>query len=171
MCARRFVQDRPGGIRQLRLDRQRRCADHGSGDHRRRPGRTDRAGRRSRPGRRGIMIVTVTPNPSIDRTVTLSTTRSAVPCTGCSRVTTEPGGKGVNVARALTLAGLVTLAVLPAARHDPPRHGAAVGWCCRSTRCRSTVRSAPTSRSPNPMAPQPKSTSPARVIDEITLAR
>ena len=34
-------------------------------------------------------------------------------------VTTEPGGKGVNVARALTLAGLDTVAVLPAARHDP----------------------------------------------------
>lgn len=65
------------------------------------------------------MIVTVTPNPSIDRTVTLATplTRGAV-----HRVTSaisEPGGKGVNVARALTLAGLDTLAVLPAADTDP----------------------------------------------------
>ena len=53
----------------------------------------------------GRMIVTVTPNPSIDRTVTLTgpLTRGAVH--RVSSVTTEPGGKGVNVARALTLAG------------------------------------------------------------------
>ena len=51
------------------------------------------------------MIVTVTPNPSIDRTVTLAAplTRGAVH--RVTSVTTEPGGKGVNVARALTLAG------------------------------------------------------------------
>jgi 1-phosphofructokinase len=65
------------------------------------------------------MIVTVTPNPSIDRTVTLAAplTRGAV-----HRVlsaTTEPGGKGVNVARALTLAGLEAVAVLPAPADDP----------------------------------------------------
>ncbi len=65
------------------------------------------------------MIVTVTPNPSIDRTVALSTplVRGAV-----HRVTSaigEPGGKGVNVARALALAGLDTVAVLPAADVDP----------------------------------------------------
>ena len=65
------------------------------------------------------MIVTVTPNPSIDRTVSLgaSLTRGAV-----HRVTSaisEPGGKGVNVARALGLAGLDTVAVLPTADADP----------------------------------------------------
>ena len=65
------------------------------------------------------MIVTVTPNPSIDRTVTLTAplTRGAVH--RVSSVTTEPGGKGVNVARALTLAGLDAVAVLPAAGNDP----------------------------------------------------
>jgi 1-phosphofructokinase len=65
------------------------------------------------------MIVTVTPNPSIDRTVTLATplTRGAVH--RVSSVTTEPGGKGVNVARALTLAGLDAVAVLPAPSTDP----------------------------------------------------
>jgi 1-phosphofructokinase len=65
------------------------------------------------------MIVTVTPNPSVDRTVSLPTalTRGAV-----HRITTvssEPGGKGVNVARALTQAGLDALAVLPAPPSDP----------------------------------------------------
>src|SRR3954453_10386470 len=65
------------------------------------------------------MIVTVTPNPSIDRTVTLSgpLTRGAVH--RVTSATTEPGGKGVNVARALTLAGLDAVAILPAADADP----------------------------------------------------
>ena len=65
------------------------------------------------------MIVTVTPNPSIDRTVTLPTalTRGAVH--RVTSVTSQAGGKGVNVARALTLAGLDTVAVLPAAANDP----------------------------------------------------
>ncbi|MCB0950464.1 MAG: 1-phosphofructokinase [Mycobacterium sp.] len=65
------------------------------------------------------MIVTVTPNPSIDRTVTLPTplTRGAVH--RVSSVTSQAGGKGVNVARALIMAGLDALAVLPAATNDP----------------------------------------------------
>ena len=85
------------------------------GDQRRRPRAAHRAGRRG--GRR--MIVTVTPNPSIDRTVTLATplTRGAVH--RVSSVTTEPGGKGVNVARALTLAGVDAVALLPASGTDP----------------------------------------------------
>jgi len=65
------------------------------------------------------MIITVTPNPSIDRTVTLpgELVRGAVH--RVTSVSSEPGGKGVNVARALTLADLDTVAVLPAAEHDP----------------------------------------------------
>ncbi len=65
------------------------------------------------------MIVTVTPNPSTDRTVSLSSalTRGAVH--RVSSVSSEPGGKGVNVARALTLAGVDAIAVLPAAAADP----------------------------------------------------
>jgi 1-phosphofructokinase len=65
------------------------------------------------------MIVTVTPNPSLDRTVTLASplTRGAVQ--RVDTVTVEPGGKGINVARALTLATVDALAVLPAADHDP----------------------------------------------------
>lgn len=65
------------------------------------------------------MIVTVTPNPSIDRTVALpgELVRGAVH--RVTAVSSEPGGKGVNVTRALTLAGLDNVAVLPAAQHDP----------------------------------------------------
>jgi 1-phosphofructokinase len=65
------------------------------------------------------VIITVTPNPSIDRTVTLGAalTRGAVH--RVRSVSMEPGGKGVNVARALTLAGFDAIAVLPAPLHDP----------------------------------------------------
>lgn len=65
------------------------------------------------------MIITVTPNPSLDRTVTLASplTRGAVQ--RVDSVTVEPGGKGINVARALTLADVAAEAVLPAAEDDP----------------------------------------------------
>lgn len=65
------------------------------------------------------MIVTVTPNPSIDRTVTLpgELVRGAVH--RVTAVSSEPGGKGVNVTRALTLAGVDNVAVLPAGEQDP----------------------------------------------------
>jgi 1-phosphofructokinase len=65
------------------------------------------------------VIVTVTPNPSIDRTVTLPSalTRGAVH--RVTSVTSQAGGKGVNVARVLTLAGVDAVALLPAATNDP----------------------------------------------------
>ncbi|MCI2423045.1 1-phosphofructokinase [Saccharopolyspora sp. K220] len=58
------------------------------------------------------MIVTVTPNPSLDRTVQVDRlVPGAVHRT--VRVRLDPGGKGVNVARALAAAEVPTLAVLP----------------------------------------------------------
>ncbi|MGK2881758.1 MAG: 1-phosphofructokinase family hexose kinase [Mycobacterium sp.] len=65
------------------------------------------------------MIVTVTPNPSIDRTVTLTLPLVRGAVHRVTEGTTEPGGKGVNVARALTLAHVDAIAVLPAAPGDP----------------------------------------------------
>ncbi|BCI50801.1 1-phosphofructokinase [Mycolicibacterium litorale] len=65
------------------------------------------------------MIVTVTPNPSIDRTVALPGPLSRGAVQRVSSVTSEPGGKGVNVARVLTLAATDVLALLPAAGGDP----------------------------------------------------
>ncbi|WP_313676617.1 1-phosphofructokinase [Mycolicibacterium sp.] len=65
------------------------------------------------------MIVTVTPNPSTDRTVTLPAELVRGGVHRVTSVSSEPGGKGVNVARALTLAGLEVVAVLPAGSHDP----------------------------------------------------
>lgn len=58
------------------------------------------------------MILTVTPNPSLDRTYELpSLARGAVLRAVADRV--EPGGKGVNVSRAVTAAGHRTVAVVP----------------------------------------------------------
>src|SRR4051794_20006178 len=58
------------------------------------------------------MILTFTPNPSVDRTVEVDgLVRGAVLRATGARV--DPGGKGVNVSRALAAAGHKTRAVLP----------------------------------------------------------
>lgn len=58
------------------------------------------------------MIVTLTPNPSLDRAITIpELQRGAVLRATSSRV--DPGGKGVNVSRALAAQGAETIAVLP----------------------------------------------------------
>ncbi|MET9470834.1 MULTISPECIES: 1-phosphofructokinase [unclassified Streptomyces] len=58
------------------------------------------------------MILTVTPNPSLDRTYELpGLTRGAVLRSTHDRV--DPGGKGINVSRAVAAAGHRTIAVAP----------------------------------------------------------
>ncbi|MGW7553902.1 1-phosphofructokinase [Streptomyces rimosus] len=58
------------------------------------------------------MILTVTPNPSLDRTYEIpALERGAVLRATTDRI--DPGGKGVNVSRAVAAAGHRTLAVLP----------------------------------------------------------
>ncbi|MGW1890185.1 1-phosphofructokinase [Streptomyces sp. NPDC002004] len=58
------------------------------------------------------MILTVTPNPSLDRTYEVpSLDRGEVVRATGERM--DPGGKGVNVSRAVAAAGVRTLAVLP----------------------------------------------------------
>ena len=58
------------------------------------------------------MIVTLTPNPSVDRTLVLDTfIRGAV--NRCTATLAEPSGKGINVALALHNHGVPVLAVLP----------------------------------------------------------
>jgi len=59
------------------------------------------------------MIVTLTPNPSVDRTVSIADLqRGEVQRATATRI--DPGGKGVNISRALTAHKARTLAVLPA---------------------------------------------------------
>lgn len=67
----------------------------------------------------GASVITVTPNPSIDRTATLGGELVRGGVHRVTSVTSEPGGKGVNVARALNLAGVDVVAILPAGGHDP----------------------------------------------------
>ncbi len=65
------------------------------------------------------MIVTVTLNPSIDRTAELP---GPLVRGGVHRVVTivdQPGGKGVNISRACVAAGVSTCAVLPAEADGP----------------------------------------------------
>lgn len=65
------------------------------------------------------MITTLTPNPSLDRTVSLPGELIRGGVNRLTGVTIEPGGKGLNVARVLVGAGQTVTAVLPAAAHDP----------------------------------------------------
>ena len=59
------------------------------------------------------MIVTVTPNPSIDRTLNVPAIRRGE-VIRATATTSEAGGKGINVSRALSLMGVPTVAVAPA---------------------------------------------------------
>jgi 1-phosphofructokinase len=66
-----------------------------------------------------VQVVTLTANPSLDRTLELP---AALERGGVLRLTgarTEPGGKGVNVSRALAAAGAAVVSVLPAPDDDP----------------------------------------------------
>ncbi|SMQ71327.1 hexose kinase [Agreia sp. VKM Ac-1783] len=65
------------------------------------------------------MIVTLTVNPSFDRTVELVAPLERGQVQRAVVTGQEPGGKGVNVSRALHAAGCDTLAILPGASTDP----------------------------------------------------
>jgi 1-phosphofructokinase len=67
----------------------------------------------------GGRVVTLTANPSLDRTLDLPgpLERGGVTRLGVSH--TEPGGKGVNVSRAVAAAGADVVSVLPAGEGDP----------------------------------------------------
>ncbi len=65
------------------------------------------------------MIVTVTANPSIDRTLRLGAPLARGQVQSAVAAGDEAGGKGANVAKALTAAGIATTAILPADAGDP----------------------------------------------------
>lgn len=69
------------------------------------------------------MIVTLTANPSLDRTVALSGPLERGEVQRAVSVSQESGGKGVNVSRALVASGLETIAVLPGRDSDPVLSG------------------------------------------------
>ncbi|WP_068275925.1 1-phosphofructokinase family hexose kinase [Aldersonia kunmingensis] len=65
------------------------------------------------------MIVTLTANPSIDRTVMLGGQLRRGEVHRIVASTSHPGGKGINVARAITASGVPVTAVLPGNAGDP----------------------------------------------------
>lgn len=65
------------------------------------------------------MILTLTANPSVDRTVELGSALVRGEVNRAFTVTSQAGGKGVNISRAATQAGVPTIAVLPADADDP----------------------------------------------------
>lgn len=65
------------------------------------------------------MIITLTANPSLDRTVTLTGELTPGGVHRIATDTTQPGGKGINVALGVQRAGLETLAVFQADPGDP----------------------------------------------------
>jgi 1-phosphofructokinase len=67
----------------------------------------------------GGRVVTLTANPSLDRTLALPGPLERGAVTRLAPSHTEPGGKGVNVSRAVAAAGADVVSVLPAAADDP----------------------------------------------------
>ena len=65
------------------------------------------------------MILTLTANPCIDRTIALDGPLQRGGVQRTASVTSESGGKGVNISRAAVAAGLPSVAVLPALKDDP----------------------------------------------------
>lgn len=67
------------------------------------------------------MIVTLTANPSLDRTVSLDAELVPGAVQSARSAREDAGGKGINVSRAIAAAGMPTLAVLPLSDTDPYR--------------------------------------------------
>ncbi|MDO5075702.1 1-phosphofructokinase family hexose kinase [Corynebacterium sp.] len=65
------------------------------------------------------MILTLTPNPSIDQTLVLSEPLRPGSVQRATQVFSVAGGKGINISRACRSAGVDTLAVFPCADADP----------------------------------------------------
>lgn len=65
------------------------------------------------------MIVTLTANPSLDRTLMLPAALRPGEVQAATSAREDAGGKGINVARAIAAAGVPCTAVLPLAPDDP----------------------------------------------------
>jgi len=87
------------------------------------------------------MILTLTPNPSLDQTVSLAGDLARGAVQRAVAVLSQAGGKGVNISRAAVSAGIPSEAVLPADRDDPfVLELLAAGIDCRPTLPAGPVR-------------------------------
>ncbi|MGO2541893.1 MAG: 1-phosphofructokinase family hexose kinase [Specibacter sp.] len=64
------------------------------------------------------MILTLTPNPSLDRTIELAAALERGEVQRATAASQHPGGKGVNIVRALSASGIHSLALLPGDADD-----------------------------------------------------
>lgn len=88
------------------------------------------------------MILTLTPNPSLDRTIELAAPLARGQVQRAVSASSHPGGKGVNIVRALAASGIDALALLPGdagdavvralARENIPHHCLPIGAALRS---------------------------------------
>ena len=86
-------------------------------------------------------IVTLTANPSFDRTIALPEPLERGAVHRVDAMTSQAGGKGVNISRAAVAAGLTTVAVLPARPDDAIVHELAeAGIDCRPSRPAGDIR-------------------------------
>ncbi|HSE10184.1 MAG TPA: 1-phosphofructokinase family hexose kinase [Nocardioidaceae bacterium] len=116
------------------------------------------------------MIVTLTPNPSVDRTVALTSRLERGAVLRAETVTSQSGGKGVNISRAAVAAGLRTIAVLPAQKDDPyVLELLRDGIDCRPERPAGPVRVNITITEPD--GTTTKINSPGAVVDNDSLDR
>lgn len=67
------------------------------------------------------MIVTLTINPALDRTIAIDAALRAGQVQSANSAREEAGGKGINVSRVVAAAGTDTIAVLPLSADDPYR--------------------------------------------------
>ncbi|WP_210648601.1 1-phosphofructokinase family hexose kinase [Nocardioides sp. SYSU D00065] len=87
------------------------------------------------------MILTLTPNPSFDRTVALDGPLDRGQVHRVVSVTSQAGGKGVNISRAAVSADIPSIAVVPALKDDPfVLELLGAGIDCRPVRPAGSVR-------------------------------
>lgn len=65
------------------------------------------------------MIITLTANPSLDRTIELGASLAHGAVQRAIAAVQDPGGKGVNISRSLQVSGVPTLAIVPGEATDP----------------------------------------------------
>lgn len=118
------------------------------------------------------MILTLTPNPSHDRTVALGGRLERGAVIRAESVTSQAGGKGVNISRAAVAAGIPSIAVLPAPHDDPYVHELlAAGIDCRPVETAGSLRVNITISEPDGTTTKLNSPGPtvtAEVLDELT---
>jgi 1-phosphofructokinase len=118
------------------------------------------------------MIVTLTANPSHDRTVNLSEPLERGAVQRAESVIAQAGGKGVNISRACVAADIPSIAVLPAAKEDPfVLELLAAGIDCRPVHHEGDLRVNITITEPDGTTTKLNSPGPQatpRLLDELT---